>query len=522
MYLALYRKYRPKIFDDVISQSHITTTLKNQIISNKTAHAYLFTGSRGTGKTTCSKILAMAVNCNNVIDGNPCLICNTCVGIETGKILDVVEIDAASNSRVDDIRQIIDEAVYMPTTCKYRVYIIDEAHMLSTAAFNALLKTMEEPPEHVKFILATTEINKVPATILSRCQRFDFKRIISTDIVNTLISIANKEDFNLTNEAATLIARVSDGAMRDALSILDQCVSFSNDITLEKVNLAVGIISNSHIFSLSKFIINGDASGAISLIHELYSSSKNLQILLEELIFHFRNIMLLLSTDDYQNFMVLLPDENNEMLKYMEIVDLDRILFYMDIMQVYLDKLSRSYDKKLTLELCVIRLCKALPYVKEELPADKKDLKKSYQVKNIIHDKDDKNVFNNQLDNSNQVEKKKVETDISQDKSIKHLDLWNDILQELSIIDTRLYGILFGSKAFVNDKNLFIDSPLSLTAKMIKDNGNISKLLEIVEQKTGESYKIMVKSHSNRLPDINKVDEFLDNAKKYGIEINEN
>ena len=221
MYLALYRKWRPKTFDDVISQEHITTTLKREIVSGKTAHSYLFTGSRGTGKTTCAKILAMAVNCPHTVDGNPCMECEICKGIEDGSILDVQEIDAASNNGVDDVRLLREEANYLPAQCKYRVYIIDETHMLSTSAFNALLKIMEEPPEHVKFILATTEVHKVPATVLSRCQRFDFGRIKTEDIAKRVLYIAEHESFSVTEEAAFLVARLADGGMRDALSILD-------------------------------------------------------------------------------------------------------------------------------------------------------------------------------------------------------------------------------------------------------------------------------------------------------------
>ena len=226
IYLALYRKYRPKTFEDVVSQPHITTTLKNEIMTGKTAHAYLFTGSRGTGKTTCAKILSMAVNCEN-----PCMECETCRNIDQGATLDVVEIDAASNNGVDDVRQLREEAVYSPSQCKYRVYIIDEAHMLSAGAFNALLKIMEEPPPHVKFILATTEVHKVPVTILSRCQRFDFRRIRTEDIEARLLWIAGKEPFTLSPDAAALIAKLADGGMRDALALLDQCASFSSDIT---------------------------------------------------------------------------------------------------------------------------------------------------------------------------------------------------------------------------------------------------------------------------------------------------
>ena len=230
MYRVLYRKWRPQTFDDVSGQVHITTTLKNELIAGRLNHAYLFTGSRGTGKTTCAKILAKAVNCLDVHNGNPCGKCEVCRGIDDGSILDVVEMDAASNRNIDDIRQIIDEVQFKPAKCKYRVYIIDEVHMLTTQAFNALLKTLEEPPEHVIFILATTEVHKLPQTILSRCQKFEFHRIPPRAIADRLLFVAQQEEVTLSDSAAMLIASVADGALRDGLSLLDRCIAISSDI----------------------------------------------------------------------------------------------------------------------------------------------------------------------------------------------------------------------------------------------------------------------------------------------------
>ena len=260
MYQVLYRKYRPKVFSDVVGQSHITSTLKNEVETGKLSHAYLFTGSRGTGKTTCAKILAKAVNCLNPINGNPCCECEICKGIESGAILDVVEIDAASNNGVDNIRDIRDESAFAPASCKYRVYIIDEVHMLSIGAFNALLKTLEEPPAHVKFILATTEVHKIPATILSRCQRFDFKRVDSESMVSRMRFIANEEGFTLDEEAALLIAKIADGGMRDALSVLDQCVSREKHITTETVCSVAGLTGRQHLFDLADAVKKEDAA----------------------------------------------------------------------------------------------------------------------------------------------------------------------------------------------------------------------------------------------------------------------
>lgn len=255
MYRVLYRKWRPQTFEEVYGQPHITATLKNELVSGRVAHAYLFTGSRGTGKTTCAKILSKAVNCLSPHDGDPCNECEICRGIDNGSVLDVIEIDAASNNGVDNIRDLRDEANFTPVKAKYRVYIIDEVHMLSTGAFNALLKILEEPPEHVIFILATTEVHKLPATILSRCQRFDFKRITPEDICARLQYVAEHENITLDEDAAALIAKVADGALRDALSLLDRCCAVDEHITSEVVTKSAGLAGRDYLMRLSKCII---------------------------------------------------------------------------------------------------------------------------------------------------------------------------------------------------------------------------------------------------------------------------
>ena len=259
-YQALYRKFRPDNFADVKGQEHIVTTLQNQIKADRVGHAYLFCGTRGTGKTTVAKILAKAVNCENPQDGNPCGTCRMCRAITAGASMNVIEIDAASNNGVDNIREIVDEVSFSPAEGKYKVYIIDEVHMLSAGAFNALLKTLEEPPAHVIFVLATTEVHKLPATILSRCQRFDFTRITPADIAARIRFVAEKEGFSVTDDAALLLARLSDGAMRDALSLLDQCVSHSREVTAEVVTAAAGLAGRSHIFELSAAVAAGDTA----------------------------------------------------------------------------------------------------------------------------------------------------------------------------------------------------------------------------------------------------------------------
>ena len=292
MYRALYRKWRPQRFEDVVGQRAIVTALKNQITANRVGHAYLFTGVRGTGKTTCAKIFAKAVNCLHPVNGDPCGECEICKGIENGSNLDVVEMDAASNNGVDDIRDLRDETAYTPSACKYKVYIIDEVHMLSTAAFNALLKTLEEPPAHVIFILATTEIQKVPATILSRCQRYDFTRIGPEDIARRVEYIAGEEKLELSPDGAELIARLADGALRDALSILDTCAGVTAKIDADVVRRMAGVTDRSYLFRISDALEAQDGATALAQLAQLRQQSVDVKRLTEELIAHYRALML--------------------------------------------------------------------------------------------------------------------------------------------------------------------------------------------------------------------------------------
>ncbi len=361
VYTALYRKYRPMVFDDVLSQPHITTTLKNQIINGRTAHAYLFTGSRGTGKTTCARILAKAVNCQNPVNGNPCLECEICKDADNSALSDIIEIDAASNNGVADIRDLREAAAFMPERCKYRVYIIDEVHMLSTAAFNALLKIMEEPPPYVKFILATTDLHKVPPTVLSRCQRFDFRRIAPSDIVDRIKTVADKEGtFTVDDEAARLIARLSDGGMRDALSLLDQCIAFSSEITPETVSSAAGIAGRDYLFDIIDAVSENDISRVISVTDRLYGMSKDMQRLCEELISQFRNMMLIKTIPGQNEILACMPDEIDRLTEIAGRMTLPDILEKLDILQTCCDRLSRSLNKRTELEMCFVRLCMKL------------------------------------------------------------------------------------------------------------------------------------------------------------------
>lgn len=357
MYLALYRKYRPRTFDDVISQEHITTTLKNQVANGTAAHAYLFTGSRGTGKTTCAKIMAMAVNCLNPQGGDPCLECERCREILSGESTDIVEMDAASNNGVDDVRRLRDEVAYTPVSCRFRVYIIDEVHMLSASAFNALLKTLEEPPAHVKFILATTELHKVPATISSRCQRFEFKRVDIAKSADRLMEVAEKENVSLERDAAELISRLSDGGMRDALSILDRCISAEEHITSQTVREYAGVSDNRHLFDISEMAAKKDVAGCIRLLGELHRNSKDLAIVIDELSGHYRDLMLYKTAPDDTDLLTALPDDHGRIAEISGLYELPDILRCLTLLQQCADNIGKTKQRKTLAEMCLVKMC---------------------------------------------------------------------------------------------------------------------------------------------------------------------
>lgn len=355
-YTALYRRFRPLTFDGIVGQEHITRTLKNQVIANRVGHAYLFTGCRGCGKTSSAKVLARAVNCLHPKDGEPCNECEICKAALDGSLTDIVEMDAASNNGVDDIRAIRDEVNFLPTVAKYRVYIIDEVHMLSPGAFNALLKTLEEPPKHVKFILATTEPQKLPATILSRCQRFDFKKIPEDKIVENLKYVCNESNIKYTEGALNLIAELSEGAMRDALSILERCAQDGeNSIEENKIKEIVGIPETKYIMNIAEKIINCDSAGALEVTQEVIKSGKDVTNLLWEMIKFFRDLMLLKTTKEISN--IYSEDDVKEMKSLCEEVQTDRILRIIYSLSELENSLKWSSQKNIVFQVGVIKLC---------------------------------------------------------------------------------------------------------------------------------------------------------------------
>lgn len=394
-YIALYRKWRPEVFEDVVGQEHITTTLKNQIKNHNIAHAYLFCGTRGTGKTSTAKIFARAVNCVTPKEYNPCNRCEVCTGIQHESIIDVIEIDAASNNGVDDIRELRENVKYPPTKGRYKVYIIDEVHMLSTGAFNALLKTLEEPPYYVIFILATTEPHKIPATILSRCQRFDFKRVKEEDMIKRLGYICNTMDIKVEESALQLIARNADGAMRDALSILDQCVSFgTGNIGYDDVIGILGTVSDDFMFRLVDYIAEGDAQKAMEFIEELVGSGKDIQQFIKDLIEHYRNLMMTKVAQHLEGI-VHLSKENIERLKKQgEKLQIHAITRGIQTLSQTAADAKWSTQPRILLEVAVIKLCQPMldPSVEgliERVAALEKTIQSgTLQVKNVTKEKE--------------------------------------------------------------------------------------------------------------------------------------
>lgn len=357
MYQALYRKWRPKVFSDVIGQSHITETLQKQVAEERTSHAYLFTGTRGTGKTTCAKILAKAVNCEAPVNGDPCCKCASCVGIESGSFLDVLELDAASNNGVDQVRALRDEAIYSPANVKKRVYIVDEVHMLSTPAFNALLKILEEPPEHLMFILATTELHKVPATILSRCQRYSFKRITPADIAKRLNYVAAQEKIDLTPDGAEILARLADGALRDGLSLLDQCAGSGGTVDSATVLDVLGLAGNLQTAQLLEHILKRDAKEALLLLNQLYSGGKDVGAVLGELSTLVRDLLLRRTAPEGGAALLSGGYDSATLDRLGKSVSGNRFLYVASTLQKATADLYYSSNRRTDAELCILRLC---------------------------------------------------------------------------------------------------------------------------------------------------------------------
>ena len=385
MHKALYRVYRPKNFEDVVGQEHIVKTLKNQIKNNNIGHAYLFSGTRGTGKTSTAKIFARAVNCLNPINEEPCNECEICKDTLNDNIMDIVEIDAASNNSVDDIRELRESVKYTPSKAKYKVYIIDEVHMLSQGAFNALLKTLEEPPSYVIFILATTEPHKIPATILSRCQRFDFKRVSSKDIANRMEYICKKENIEAEDKALNLIARNSQGALRDALSILDQCMSFGNDkIEYDDVIELLGTVNIDELFELSQAIMDENTKKSLQILNEFIIWGKDIRNLINDLIDHFRNIMVCKVSKDLEEIISLPEESINKLKEQSQNIEMNDLIRILNILSETQDSMKTSSNTRILAEVTIMKIAQPMfDESKEALIKRIENLEKIIETGNI-------------------------------------------------------------------------------------------------------------------------------------------
>ena len=359
-YTALYRKFRPTVFEDVKGQEHIVTTLKNQIRSGRTSHAYLFCGTRGTGKTTIAKIFAKAVNCEHPVDGSPCGECSICRSIAAGTSMNVIEIDAASNNGVDSIRQIVEEVNYSPAEGKYKVYIIDEVHMLSIGAFNALLKTLEEPPAYVIFILATTEVHKIPITILSRCQRYDFRRISIDTIADRLKELTQKEQVQIEEKAVRYIAKVADGSMRDALSLLDQCIAFyfEQELTYDKVLDVLGAVDTGVFSRMLREILKGDAAAALGVLQDIVLQGRELSQFVTDFAWYLRNLLLIKSADGVEDIIDVSSDNLVRLKEEAELAENDTIMRYIRILSELSGQIRYATQKRILIEMAIIKLCR--------------------------------------------------------------------------------------------------------------------------------------------------------------------
>ncbi len=514
MYRVLYRKWRPQTFSDVVGQEHITSTLAHEIESGKVSHAYLFTGSRGTGKTTCAKIFAKAVNCPHTHDGNPCNECEICKGIDDGSILDVIEIDAASNNGVDNIRDLREEANYTPVHTKFRVYIIDEVHMLSIGAFNALLKTLEEPPEHVKFVLATTEVHKLPATILSRCQRFDFHRITPENISARLKYVADEEKIELDDDASLLIARIADGAMRDALSILDRCAGINEHVTSEIVSNAAGLAGKGHLFDMVGYINKNKSSEVLSVIDKLHGESCDMERLCSVLINHYRNLMMIKTVKEPQKLIVCTDHDLELYKKQADETNLSKILSCISLLEEASTVLKSSTNKRTEMELTAVKMTMA------EISSDNtaiisriEKLEKALQSGKITVESPTQSVkedvkLNKQVDTElppppeireeAKSEPSSTEAHSSTEEDTLFLQ-WAEVLSLLDVSDKPLTGILGASTAYIRGDFILIKCDNPVFSQFIRQNNHSLAIRKAVFDVTGRKYRLGIyKSNDNK------------------------
>ena len=510
-YQALYRKYRPLTFSDVVGQEQVTKTLQKELTDGKTVHAYLFTGTRGTGKTSCAKILARAVNCQHPVNGDPCLECEQCKASLLDENTDIVEIDAASNNGVDSIRELRELINFAPANSKYRVYIIDEVHMFSSGAFNALLKTLEEPPAHVIFILATTEVHKLPATILSRCQRFDFRRIDSEKIAERIQYVAEKEGLTVTDDAATLIASVADGGMRDALSILDLCASNNKNIDENTVETVCAMAGNDYLIDLTDCLKQGDTEKALILIEELNNSSVDMLRLLSELTSHFRDLMIVKTVKGAKKPIVCSSKRMAALENQAEDFDIKEIICCLNILQETASKMQ-SGNRRSQMELAVIKICN--PTLSTDLdslerrvaalekgnnvriisaaqPENKSASKKAELIDDEIPLPDSEYETPAPMEEKAPVPQENVKS-TPPEKGVSEVENWNEIIRLIKQKSPIMGGVLNDSKAYIKGDYLLIDAPNEQFRSLVNGANPIYKnsIRSAAQEVLGVTYKL--------------------------------
>ena len=546
MYQALYRKYRPKNFDEVVGQEHITATLKQEIASGRLGHAYLFTGSRGTGKTSCSKIIAKAVNCPNQHDGNPCGVCDICKGIDDGSVLDVTEIDAASNNGVDNIRQLREEANFTPAQVNYRVYIIDETHMLSVGAFNALLKIMEEPPEHVIFILATTEVHKIPATILSRCQRFDFRRISPAVIAARVRWVCEQEGIQIEPQAADLIASLAEGGMRDALSLLDVCrsnarsgeqdssASRAEKITLEHVRQSAGLAVSDSLFAVADAVLRRDVPAVLQEIDRMFENSIDFEKMCVQLIAHYRGLMMAKALKNPQEFVSGLPQDAQRLSAQAAGYPMGQILYSLTVLQDALSRMGRTAQTRVELEMAAIKLCspeldRSLDAILARLDRLEAQVRSGAVVPPAGEETASASDLQTALTRVQKTPPQKPATppqDASQQdrpkKPVVPFAPWPQVLEALRHINTALHGALVSTEAFLDGEIVLIDCQDPLFLEMIRSNDYAKKSLhQALQSGAGRDYRIgpFKRERYERKKADDPMEQILASAEKLGVDM---
>ena len=522
MYRVLYRKYRPQVFADVIGQPQVTETLKNELRADRLAHAYLFTGSRGTGKTTCSKILAKAVNCLDPQNGDPCGQCEICRGIDDGSIMDISEIDAASNNGVDDIRMLRDEADFTPAHAKYRVYIIDEVHMLSIGAFNALLKTLEEPPAHVIFILATTEVHKLPATIMSRCQRFDFHRIPPQEIADRLKYVCSQEGASIDNESALLIAGIADGAMRDALSLLDQCMGQSEIITEELVRKTAGLADKSSILSLTDALIASDAAAAVNVVDELHRSSKDMARLCNELIEHFRAMMLLKTLKQPRDMLVMSDSDFARTEEQAKALKLSQIIRVMDALQDALDRMLHGVNRRIEMVMAIVRLCSREPSAGtsalEQRVAALENVIRSLRsnpaaLAASVPGKPENNTPAPPMKRPSSEKMEQLRRDAVP------MTQWQEVIEDIRKYSRTVAAGFEGSTAYISGNYVLVDSPNDICFELLRKPAQRDRMRDSIKRVTGREYKLGRYSYPDEQKSDDALSQFVADLKSAGIPV---